>query len=50
MSHIFNFIYCYVFYFDYIGYIKFQFLIGFSFYFLRLQMKFNIMYAVSFIY
>ena len=28
MSHIFNFIYCYGFYFDLIGYIEFQFLIG----------------------
>ena len=39
MSHIFIFIYCYGFYFNLIGYIKFRFLIGFNFNFLRLQIE-----------
>ena len=39
MSHIFIFIYCYEFYLDLIGYIKFQFLIRFNFNFVSLRIK-----------
>ena len=50
MSRIFIFVYCYGFYFNLIGYIEFQFLIGFNFNFCVYKSKFSIMYAVSFIY
>ena len=39
MSDILIFIYCYGFYFDIIGYTKFQFLIRFNFNFLLLQIE-----------
>ena len=50
MIHLFIFIYFYGFYFNRIGYIDFQFLIRLNSNFLRLQIKFNIVYAVPFIY
>ena len=39
MSHVYKFIYCYGFYFNLISYIEFQFLIGYNFNVLRLQIE-----------
>ena len=50
MRRILNFIYCYGFYFDLIGYIDLFYFIGFNFNFYVYKWKSNIMYAVSFIY
>ena len=50
MSHIFISIYCYGFYFGFIGYIEFQFLIKIYFNFYVYKSKSNITYAVALIY
>ena len=39
MSHVYKFMYCYGFYFNLISYIEFQFLIGYNFNVLRLQIE-----------